>query len=65
MSISSGLINRPNQCAAEIVDEMMDEAVRCLAGSAGMLRPIASQSPVDSFSPSAEEMAVSRGVRPE
>jgi hypothetical protein len=38
MSIASGLINRPNQCAAEIVDEMINEAVKCLASSADMLK---------------------------
>lgn len=39
MSIASGLINRPNQSAAEIVDEMVNEAVQCLAGSANLLGP--------------------------
>lgn len=44
MSIASGLINRPNQSAAEIVDEMVSGAVKCLAGSATVLEPVASQS---------------------
>ncbi|GAB7323022.1 hypothetical protein MBLNU13_g05545t1 [Cladosporium sp. NU13] len=39
MSIASGLINRPNQSAAEIIDEMMDDAIKCLAGSASLLGP--------------------------
>jgi hypothetical protein len=39
MSIASGLINRLDQTAAEIVDEMMDEAVKCLANSASLLVP--------------------------
>jgi hypothetical protein len=39
MSIASGLINRPDQTAAEIVDEMMDEAIKCLADSASLLGP--------------------------
>ena len=50
MSISSGLINRPDQCAAEIVDEMMDEAVKCLASFAGMIRLIIMQSTVNTAS---------------
>lgn len=42
MSIASGLINRSNQSAAEIVEEMVGEAVKCLAGSAIVLEPVAS-----------------------
>lgn len=39
MSIASGLINRPDQTAAEIVDEMMNKAIKCLADSDSLLGP--------------------------
>ncbi len=39
MGIVSGLVNKPNQTAAEIVDEMMHDAVRVLRGASQFLQP--------------------------
>jgi len=35
----SGLVNTPNQSAAEIVKEMMDGAVKVLGSRGGLLKP--------------------------
>ncbi|EHY58951.1 hypothetical protein ABEF92_002244 [Exophiala dermatitidis] len=37
MGIVSGLVNKPNQSAREIVDEMMTDAVRVLASAGNYL----------------------------
>ena len=37
----SGLVNTPNQSAAEIVQEMMEGAVKVLGSTSGYLKPSA------------------------
>lgn len=39
MGVVSALVNTPNQTAAEIVKEMMDQAVRVLGGASSLLKP--------------------------
>lgn len=40
MGIVSGLVNKPNQSAAEIIEEMMTDAVRVLASAGQFLQPV-------------------------
>ncbi len=39
MGVVSAMVNTPNQSAAKIVKEMMDEAVRALGAASDFLRP--------------------------
>ena len=41
MGVVSGLVNTPNQSAAEIIKEMVDDAARVLGGAASYLKPVA------------------------
>ncbi|KAK4937654.1 hypothetical protein LTR10_021800 [Elasticomyces elasticus] len=41
MGVVSGLVNTPNQTAAEIVKEMVDDAARLLGGAGNYLKPVA------------------------
>jgi hypothetical protein len=43
MGVVSAMVNTPNQPAAEIVREMMDEAVRMLGSASDFLRPASSK----------------------
>ena len=41
MGVVAGLVNTPNQSAADIVKEMVDDATRLLGGAGNYLKPVA------------------------